>query len=267
MPKTIIAANLFLVNDAVPFDVEEAFQHLRSAVKASKANNTVISVSVLPNEKQPLATKFSDNFIQWRDLITHQKLPRIGEIIGNAVDLSDPDDLIIYLNADINVPYYFLDFVRTNINALPPGSGLVINRKDVSEIIDADLMASNFSARPHIGFDCMAFPAAYARHFELGSVTVGLPPIGSLVVSNMLSLLPYCQLLNDALITWHNGTGDESAWHHESFRNQINQNFLASFEALNTLFTNPKANKNFKHMTQTKTYIALYNKWLDSKSS
>ena len=267
MPKTIIAANLFLVNDAVPFDVEEAFQHLRSAVKASKANNTVISVSVLPNEKQPLATKFSDNFIQWRDLITHQKLPRIGEIIGNAVDLSDPDDLIIYLNADINVPYYFLDFVRTNINALPPGSGLVINRKDVSEIIDADLMASNFSARPHIGFDCMAFPAAYARHFELGSVTVGLPPIGSLVVSNMLSLLPYCQLLNDALITWHNGTGDESAWHHESFRNQINQNFLASFEALNTLFTNPKANKNFKHMTQTKNYIALYNKWLDSKSS
>lgn len=267
MKKIIVASNLFLQNGDIPADILRAFTSLYAAANECKYGNVVISVSTLADEHELIKSKFSGyDKLHFGTLASQDKLPKIAEIVDSALSIAEDQDLMVSINSDINVPYYFFDLLIANAGMVGDGSGLIINRKDLLSD-DPDIFnGSRFKAVPHLGFDCMAFPVRAAKQFCLGTVTIGLPPVGALIVCNMLAVLEKVVLLNDALLTWHEGSGEESAWRDEKRRQAHQQNVLAAYSALDELFKSPDSSKNFRHITHTKGFFEGYLKWRNQRA-
>lgn len=267
MKKIVVASNLYLQRGEIPADILRAFMSLYTAANECKYGSVIISISTLADEHEEIKSKFADyDKLRFRTLASQDKLPKIAEIIDTALSVAEDQDLMVSINSDINVPYYFFDLLIANAGMIGEGSGLIINRKDLLSD-DPDIFnGSRFTAVPHLGFDCMLFPARAAKQFCLGTVSIGLPPVGALIVCNMLAVLEKVVLLNDALLTWHEGSGEESAWRDEKQRRAHHQNVLAAYRALDELFKSADSSKNFPHITHTKGFFDGYLNWRNQRA-
>jgi len=237
--EIILVINVYLDSTGnVPEEVYETIKYAEYAVKSSqfatvkcfyiidqRQKNQILKLITL--KEQP-----SSKFIFLRH---SQKLPMIGDILRSAGKHAPENSYLCYINADILLPYWFFDFIAAEIRTHPQNSGIIINRKDVLNI-EQDFERSEIRVpiRYHPGFDCFVFPRKTLQSCHFGRCTVGLPPVGALVVTNMLANLDAVKLINDGVVTIHRGDGRVvSNWHNK--KGEIQKNYELAYEAMDKL--------------------------------
>ena len=255
-------------------DYRQAFENLAAAANTARACETRLTVAVDKRDEDYFRDLVGRD---WPDvgvkvLPGGNRFPRIADILDAACPEEEllPDrDYIVYMNADINVPYYFFDHADLNLNIFPAGSALVINRKDLLDetaCITAGMVHE--AAKMHVGFDCFVFPRQAYGKFRLGDCVIGRPPIGALLMTNLLHLVPQVSLLDDSLITWHAGDGSRSSWMDETARQEVDENFVSAFRALDALILDCFPGQDeiqVKTMTHSKVLIDRYISWKSEK--
>lgn len=262
--------NLYLTGDGeFPKHCQSALSNALTAVGMAQSCEAGLLVAV--NQQD---ARFFRQYLGGREekvliceLENSSGMPPLSEILGCIGKTTLPSDMnsyVCYTNADINIPFWFFDFLNLNLNGMGENSGLVINRKD---ILDGDDDISdgvkNVRCKDHLGFDCMVFPAKMSLDFSLGDCTIGYPPIGALLVTNMLHILPSVRLINDCLITWHEGDGSTSDWLGDHNREKIDENFKAAYLALDKLLSGIPSEALFsvKTLTHSSLLIQQYISW------
>ena len=262
MTNFLVVCNLYLKNGAIPAEVHRAFKTLLYAAECSKYSEVTFSVAVLASEQAFIQSQIDNhNNVHFTLLPADQQIPTVGDVLSSAFSWLESSKIVIYLNADICVPYYFFDFITANMGMVGPDGGLIVNRKDLLSANLNPFSDSPLVAKPHPGFDCMIFPANKLKQFRFGNVSVGLPPVGALFVVNMLALLNKVILINEPMLTWHEGSGEESSWWTEERRKSVEKNLLESYEALEELLQLECAAKTFVPITHTETYIQGFMSW------
>ncbi|MEM7243502.1 MAG: hypothetical protein AAF429_15075 [Pseudomonadota bacterium] len=245
MRKFYVAVNHFLRGGKWDSDLEEAFGLLISASERSQNCDVEILLAVSKDDLAFFSKKFQKHPNITISTLKHpDQKPQLADILSCIDKIERVDagtDYCVYLNSDICVPDFFFDFVDLNLNLVPNGGGLIINRKDVISGAIHDMKPSDdLRLLVHFGLDCFIFPRSGYEKFSFGSVSIGLPPIGMLFTVNMCSTLPSVKLIHNPMVTWHYGDGQQSDWHREEFRPQIKKNRLAAFDALDVLLKSLK---------------------------
>lgn len=234
-----VALNLYCDGSGtVPAHCVEVFENAQDAARSARDSQGRICLVLDPKDREAVQAQLDIDpaFTEIRLLSKPQRLPEVGDILQAAAAGKAGESYLCYINADINLPYWFFDFVAMNLQAMPEAGGLVINRKD---LLDEGAAFPNGSKHQefyvHPGYDCMVFPVSMMEKARFGPVTIGLPPIGSVVVTNMLTFLPKVKLLHEVFVTWHRGDGRASDWITPDKQAQVDQNFIASFLALDEI--------------------------------
>ena len=261
--------NLYLnENKSIPSEVMEAFTNANIAIKSTKFAECEMVIVVNKNDKKKVEKIISEfGRFNITELKSSHQFPMINDIFESGKRYCNSDDYLCYINSDINLQYWFFDFVVDSLLIEPIDAGLVINRKDiVSDKKNVFKKNSNSESYYHPGLDCMVFPFKILNKMSFGSCTIGMPPVGNLIVTNMLQLLPRVKLINDALITWHRGKKEDSKWKSIENKKVIEQNYLNAFAALDNLFIiNPDLSlSNMRIFPQMKKFFEKYVKYRNS---
>lgn len=222
----------------IPDDCVEVLLNAAKALEACRYAKARIALVVDPRQKSAIEQDISALGLAGHDLVElrhSQRFPMIGDILRSAGSVCETDDYLCYVNSDINLTYWFFDLVSMLIGTHREGTGFIINRKDLVDV-DADLTSGEgfHESIYHPGFDCFVFPRQLLESAHFGTCTVGYPPIGALVATNMLHLLPEVRLLSDSLITWHRGDGQRmSQW--SGHQQAIQENRERAYRALDKL--------------------------------
>lgn len=250
--KIILTLNVYL--DALgqlPDIVKEVIEHADLAAKSSRYVDVIICYVVDKEQEDKIRPKISELRTKVDFILTlrqSQKLPMIGDILNTANQVCNDNDYVCYMNSDIIVPYWFFDFLASSIRTHPKNTGFIINRKDILNSTFSFSEDTGYLAmRYHPGFDCFIFPKNILGTSYFGRCTVGFPPIGALLATNMLANLDEVKLINDSVVTLHRGDGREGHWHHK--KREIEENFQFAFEGIDELIKYMK-NKGF---TEIKT--------------
>ena len=241
--KIVLALNVYL--DALgelPEEVREVIEHVDLAAKSSRFVDVIVCYVVDKGQEDKIRSMISElrtnvDFIM--TLGQSQKLPMIGDILNTANQVCNDNDYVCYINSDIIVQYWFFDFLASSIRTHSKNTGFIINRKDI--------LSPNFSFNEdtgyldmvyHPGFDCFIFPKHILSTSYFGRCTVGFPPIGALLATNMLVNLVDVKLINESVVTLHRGDGREAHWRHKT--KEIEKNFQFAFEGIDELVKHMK---------------------------
>ena len=262
--------NLYLTaGGEFPKHCQNTLSHALTAVGMAQSCDACLLVAVSRLDAQFFRKELEgrEEKVLICELDNHSGMPPLSEIlgcIGKTTLPSDRNSYVCYANADINIPFWFFDFLNLNLNVMGENAGIVVNRKDVLDgESDISEGVKNVRCKDHPGFDCMVFPEKMSLDFSLGDCTIGYPPVGALLVTNMLHILPSVKLINDCLITWHEGDGSASDWQEDHHREKIEENFMAAYLALDKLFfkTPSAAQFSVKTLTHSSQLIRQYINW------
>ena len=228
-----VVVNHFTRDGVWDGDLERAFSTLLQA--KADARHCTVSISVIVHESD--VAFFTARFASFENvaiktLKSQERVPFIADIFSAFEPdraLSDPNRYAVYLNSDINVPYFFFDFVNMNLNIIKERSGLIINRKDIIHDDDFQHIYGNktVDVYRHPGRDCFIFPELACKFFQLGDVRIAAPPIDHCILLNMLIHLDFVQVIDKPLITLHEGDGRLSAWNDNKHMNNNKNNEIS----------------------------------------
>jgi hypothetical protein len=151
-----------------------------------------------------------------------RKLPLLGDILECASSASDAEYLI-YTNVDIALmPHFYLAVDRL---LAVEADALVINRRTIpdhwSHPSELPLMYSEIGDA-HDGFDCFVLPRDLVPKIRLGTVCVGAPFVGNLLLANLMCQVKRFKLLADSHLTFH--IGDRRGWQDQRFHDYAARN-------------------------------------------
>ena len=147
-----------------------------------------------------------------------RRFVRIYDILKNGV-IAKNSDYYIYTNTDIGLQPNFYDRI---FDLLCEGyDGLAINREDVSKEIDGHVLAEKdihkiwgLPGKRHMGVDCVVFASHLFPKMEFGSVFVGAPPVGAVLLSQVRRNAKKFKWIKNERLTFH--LGEDLAWMSES---------------------------------------------------
>lgn len=134
-----------------------------------------------------------------------RRLPLIADVLDRLYRASEADHLI-YTNVDIAVAANFY----TAIAAFVEGGydALTITRRTVSKrfrsVDDIPAMLHR-RGRSHPGWDCFVFPRRLVPRMELGSVCIGAPGVGLVLLANGIRHAERFGVFRDERLTFHRG--------------------------------------------------------------
>lgn len=138
-----------------------------------------------------------------------RKLPLLADILAPLKTASA--DYVVFTNVDIGLQPYFYDFVSRAVDA--GDTCFTVNRRDIALTPDRvqDLPAIwSQVGQAHPGHDCFVFPRALADSLDLDDVVVGMPWVGTVLLANLMCLLPATHVREDLHATFH--LGSDKAW-------------------------------------------------------
>ena len=235
--KFHVVVNHFLRDGAWDGDLERAFGRLVAAAAATRSVSVSITLAADDADVPDFESRVGDA-ARVRALPPGGRLPRLADILSTLDGVPDaPGAYAVYLNSDINVPSWFFEFLAMNLAPFDDHDrdALIVNRKDQLTALDQDPTAPEARFRVHPGYDAFVFPVATLSRMQLGEVTIGLVPVGSLLALNLHQLHPGLKVLKDAFVTWHEGDGRGSPWNTPEMREANLQNHQRAFDAMERL--------------------------------
>ena len=145
-----------------------------------------------------------------------RKLPLLCDILGRLHAASEGADYLIYTNVDIALmPSFYL----TVSGLIDEGfDAFVINRRTISDryTVTADLPLMYAQAgESHKGHDCFVFRRSAYPSYRLGSVCVGAPWVGRVLLLNLIAFADRFEEFKDLHATFH--IGDAQVWQADRF--------------------------------------------------
>jgi len=262
LDKITLIINIYTdENGKIPDEIIEVLENAITAKNASLYANADICLIVDTKQKKEIYEHLQKKKIteyRFGELKYSQKLPMIGDILAAAFNICRDSKYLCYINADINILYWFFDLVTLTINGHKQNTGFIINRKDTPEKTDNLFQpTSDLKFIYHPGFDCFVFPKKMLRFTHFDACTIGLPPVGALLAANMVSLLPEVRLLKDSVVTWHRGDGrKENRWRPQ--KQKIEINFAHAFNATNKLIQTKDSLEKLRKTAFLNDYFAKF---------
>ena len=140
----------------------------------------------------------------------NRKLPLIADILDRLFRCSRADYLV-YTNVDIGLQPHFYSSVARFIEQ--GYDAFTITRRTIpSQLGEQEELQHIFQApgRPHPGSDCYVFHRSLLPKFDLGTVCLGVPPIGAALLCNCLCHAKKFGHFKKEHLTFH--IGDDGAW-------------------------------------------------------
>ena len=164
---------------------------------------------------------------------TNRKLPFLQEIF-NSIIKNVQGDYIIFTNSDIALkPNFYKKIYKIIKNE--KRTSFTINRRDnIPKFIiknnekirmnDNNLKILNsFNGKKHPGNDCFVIHRNLLKYIYMGSLFIGYPPWGKILVDILKKLDPSFKIYKDLHITYHIGK-DKSWKKNKNILNKININ-------------------------------------------
>lgn len=259
----LVLSNYFLKDGVLPNEQKQSIYFLKKAIKRAISKNIFVKsiVSVSNNDLNFFKTYFKDDveflIFPLNERSSKRKLPFLVDIFNNAIPyLEDVTNQInkfnsqycIYTNSDINVVEYIFEFIYDQLrldlknieeshrgqNNIDTFKSFVINRKDVlhgENLPNLDNICDK-SLRMHPGYDFFVFNSKILKSFELDLVAIGNPPVGYLLLINLLYHSKIVELIDSYLLTWHIGDGRKSNWHNHRDSPEAKRNQVAAQKAI-----------------------------------
>lgn len=268
--RIVLILNIFVDDQGcLPEGVKEVMFHVDIAAKSSRHVEVSICYVIDVSQESEIRAQIAEMKIN-PDIILNlgqsQKLPMIGDILATALKICNDGDYICYINSDIICPYWFFDFLAGSIRTHSKATGFIINRKDV---LDPNFDYYEDDGRQpiiyHPGYDCFLFPKDMLNSSFFGMCTVGLPPVGALLATNMLGNLSDVKLINDSVVTIHRGDGRQGTWQRRT--EEIQNNYLSAFEAVDDLIADLRRRgvAKLKTLSLSRKFLEAYMKSRDMK--
>lgn len=141
---------------------------------------------------------------------TGRELPLLADILDRLYRSSDADYLI-YTNVDIALMPDF--YLRVNELIEQGFDTLVINRRTIpdryTDPADLPLMYAE-PGEQHPGHDCFVFPRILYVMFDVGRVCIGVPPVGRVLIWNLVLFGKRFHEFKDLHLTFH--VGNDKVW-------------------------------------------------------
>ncbi len=141
----------------------------------------------------------------------NRKLPILKDILGRLYESAVDADYLIYTNVDIGLlPFFYItvaDFIEKGYDAIS------INRRTIpSQLSKEKNLATVFAhaGEKHPGFDCFVFKRSVYPQYQLGSICIGIPPIGRALLANLVANATKFGDFKDLHATFH--FGDDGPW-------------------------------------------------------
>lgn len=213
------------------------FESMRRAIAFSSGTDVEIEVvaAVLPEDRgevpqwmktgRPLGQTVQDV----GSFATARRLPLLRDVLDRLNDCG-PFDVGIYTNVDIALQPHFYDFVaRTYRSGFDAFS---INRRTVIPVADPVAITELYAATglPHNGHDCFIFPMTALDDFELDDVCIGAPPVGRLLLVNLIAASKRFREFRDEHLTFH--VGNDRIWLNVQNREYREHNIEAARRAV-----------------------------------
>ena len=205
---------------------------LKSMTIAQKMASTIIEVDLVAIKHQdeqiqvPLEFKWAPTIEKYawehieslRNVLPHKPLPRLRDIILNLYNASEAE-YFVYTNLDIGLyPHFYLEVAAMIERGY---DAMCVNRRDLSKeyhgvLLDESTIELTFLAEGvrHPGIDCFVFRRAIIPSLHLGNVYVGYPPVGQVLMSQIMANAEKFVWIKDQALTFH--LGSDRAWKNRS---------------------------------------------------
>jgi hypothetical protein len=190
-----------------------------------------------------------------------QPFPLLFDILERVGALAEPDDFIVYTNADIVLmPYFYRcirDFIAYRFDAL------TVNRRIIGNITSFPVGSSFALAEVgsnHPGFDCFIFRRQQLNTYVRSNACLGVPWVGRSLLYNMVARAERMLMLKNVSLTYH--YGDDKAWKCSTFDDYSKFNKRQYLTVLKALAADPVAASRLHafcrhHSEPTAAYEAL----------
>lgn len=203
--------------DRFRFVQDVTFTTLSNAREAARGRATVRFLSVqYPEDREivpddfELAPDLDRSVIDCSPLKICRKLPLLADIMQRAKDASRTE-YIVFSNVDIAVKE---DFYLAVAEILSSGcDAMTVNRRTIGnqyDSVDEIPRMLKETGSPHRGWDCFIFRKELIPRFKLGKVCVGAPPVGLLLLANLMAFADGFREFRDEYLTFH--LGNERKW-------------------------------------------------------
>ena len=151
------------------------------------------------------------------------KLPLARDILDRLYDHAPRADFLIYTNVDIALMPHFYVAIR---RILDQGiDAFVVNRRSISgdygSIDEIPLMYSAVGDS-HLGYDCFVFRRDAYPRFDLAAAFIGVPPIGKVLLANLMCSSARFEVFKELHLTFH--IGDAMPWRSNTYADYEKRN-------------------------------------------
>lgn len=189
------------------------FETMRRAREAARSEVELTLLTAQFPEDRALVP---DDFISTPDLDrsaldlqgfkVRRKLPLMKDILDRLYAHAPEADFLIYTNVDIAVMPQFYSAIAQIIDQ--GFDAFVINRRTISadyqRVDEIPLMYSEVG-EPHPGYDCFVFRRDSYPRFDVASAFIGVPPIGRVLLVNLICNAERYGKFKDLHLTFHIG--------------------------------------------------------------
>jgi hypothetical protein len=158
-----------------------------------------------------------------------RRLPLIGDLIERLVESSDAEWLV-YTNVDIGLS---ADFYRQLARLGEEADAFTINRRTVAatpeQARDLEWLRAQ-PGEPHWGHDCFVFHRRLVEGVDLGTVCIGFPPVGQLLLAVLSTLAPRFRVHDQLHLTFH--VNDDRSWCDPRYDDYLAHNCAEALAAL-----------------------------------
>ena len=187
------------------------------------------------------------------DFKVKRKLPLIKDILDNLYEATDAEYLI-YTNTDIALMPNFYVIVSQIINQ--GYDAFVINRRTISKqyskLEEIPLMYAE-AGEKHDGHDCFVFKKSIYKYYELESSFIGVPPIGKILLLNLIGHATKFNEFTELHLTFH--LGNDGDWKSSSSEQLYSYN-LNEFKSIYRIYQEKCSIPNHILVDQ------MYKKWI-----
>ena len=232
--RLVHAINLFSVDgglDQVQTATVNSMQHASRARSPTGGETVLLQIQ---SDGDPDLTP--DGFRRGRDLQRDirdieafkcaRSLPLLFDVLDRAAEDANPEDFIIYTNADICLQPHFYDVIH---NLLSSGfDAITVNRRTIGEnlISMPPSVARAETGLIHRGYDCFVFSKRAYDKYVKNDACLGIAGVMRSLMYNMVAFSDTMLMLKNVSLTYH--FGNDRSWSGSRFAD-ITQHNRAEF--------------------------------------
>jgi len=182
------------------------------------------------------------SILDFSDFKIKRKLPLLKDILDRLYEATNAD-YCIYTNVDIAVLPIFYVLVNQLINQ--GYDAFTINRRTISStytsVEEIPLMFAQVG-EAHVGTDCLVFRRDSYTNYRLGSTFIGMPPVGKILMINLICNAENFREFRDLHATFHLGKDGEWLQSYDQLKNYKFKDYLVhNMNQLNAVVSHYKA--------------------------